>query len=122
MKRTFRKCAIAAALASLVGAGAAHAQERADIYYAELKEWVFKPCLEVVVAVQVVDTFDQEAIDLGMTRSHVSILMLAERDSAIRDIAESFASEEVRSRTWEERAVLYPILLRSCLQASMNSE
>lgn len=110
-------CALAASM--ILAAPAAQAQDKADAYYAELMEWVFEPCLEVVVAAQVADTFDQEAIDLGMKRSHVAMLMLAERDHAIRDLAETFASGG-KDPAWEERRAVYPILLRSCLQESMN--
>ena len=83
--------------------------ERKDIH-AEVIEWVFAPCMDVAAAIGV-DGLDEESIDLGIGRRHVAMLMLAERDSAIRELTDKMKP----NATWEERSAAYPALLRLCL-------
>ena len=81
-----------------------------DDLHAEVLEWVFAPCMEVAAAVDV-DGLDQESVDLGIGRRHIAQLMLASRDSAIRELTGKMNA----NAAWEERRAANPALLRMCL-------
>ena len=101
----YRRIALAA---TLLAAPVALAQEQDN--HAELIEWVFAPCMEVAAALDVGD-LDSESRELGIERQHISQLMLASRDAAIREVS----AEMKADATWEERRAAYPALLRLCL-------
>ena len=48
---------------------------------------------------------------MGIKRAHIAMLMLASRDSAIREVSDLMKS----GTSWEERRAVYPVLLRQCL-------
>lgn len=89
-----------------------------ELYYAELLEWVFQPCMEVGTALDVKD-LDTESVELGIKREHIAMLMLADRDSKIRDLAATFAGGS-KNPSWEERRELYPSILRLCLSPFLD--
>ena len=62
---------------------AASAQAPEEIYYQELIEWVFQPCMEMATALEV-KNMDQETRDIGLTRAMVAKVMLAGREDRIR--------------------------------------
>ena len=102
------KIQVTAALAA--AALAASTPARAADYHAEIIEWVFEPCMEVAAALDV-DGMDQESRDLGIKREHIAELMLASRDSAIRDMTSNMNP----GTAWEDRRATYPALLRMCI-------
>ena len=95
---------------------AASDQSPQEIYYQELIEWVFEPCMEVAQALDVKD-MDEKTMNLykeqGVTRTVGASLMLAIRERELRALAERLSSGT--ARTWDERKLLYPGLLRTCL-------
>ena len=91
---------------------------KADTYYAELVEWAFEPCMAVGAAIDV-PSLDQESVDLGIEREHVAALMLASRESAIRELSETLASGS-KNPGWETRRGFYPSILRMCLQSFLK--
>ncbi len=103
----------------IVGASSASA-DKADEYYDELIEWVFKPCLAVSVALQVGD-LDQESRDMGIGHSYLAALALADRQKAFREVAETLASGS-KNPNWEGRRNIYAPLLRACLTPYLNKE
>ncbi|MCY4624735.1 MAG: hypothetical protein OXC99_07030 [Chloroflexi bacterium] len=60
---------IAGIVASLVTIGTAQAQS-VDDYYAELKDWVYGPCMEVSAALGI-RGLDRAAREQGVKRQHV---------------------------------------------------
>lgn len=96
--------------AGLAATAFASAPTLADDPHAELIEWVFAPCMEVAAALDVGD-LEQDQRDLGIKREHIALLMLASRDSAIREVSGKMKA----GSTWEERRAAYPVLFRHCL-------
>ena len=110
--------AIVAAVVALGAASAtAHAQS-VEQYHAELKEWVYGPCMEVSAALAVA-TMDRESVEIGVKREHVAKLMLASRDKAILDFAKTLAGGG-KKPNWEKRRTFYPPLLRLCVQQQLK--
>ena len=93
--------------------------DKADNYYAELVEWVYAPCMEVGAAAQV-GSLDQEKKDLGVKRSQVARVMLASREKAIRELAETLASGK-KNPTWEQRRHFYAPFLEMCVRQQLPS-
>ena len=108
MKLSTMMAAVGAATVALACAAGAFAQDVDP--HAELLEWVFEPCMEVSAAFGVKD-YEQDQIEMGVKREHIALLMLASRDSAIRDVATKMKA----GTTWEARRTAYPVLLRLCL-------
>ena len=109
------KTTIVAAVAAILLATPATAQAQAvEDYHAELKEWVYGPCMEVGAALAV-GTLDQESRELGIKRRDIALLMLSSRDQAILDFAKTLASGKKRP-SWEMRRDFYPPLLRLCIE------
>ena len=100
----------AALVFSCAATASASAQSGDEDLRDELIEWVFEPCMEVAAALDV-GSMEQESIDLGIERKHISQMMLASRDSAIREVVGKMKSDA----TWEDRRGAYPIMLRLCL-------
>ena len=101
---------LVAALVGLVSIAGAGASAQDSQVYEELVEWVFEPCMGVAAAIDV-DDVDSESINMGIKRAHIAMLMLASRDSAIREVSDVMKS----GTSWEERRAVYPVLLRQCL-------
>ncbi len=87
-------------------ASAAHSND----IRAELVEWVIDPCMQVGAAASV-NEYDREAIDLGIKREHIAEIMLASRESYIKDLL----SKMNKDTTWEARRAAYPIMLKLCV-------
>lgn len=94
---------------------AAYAQnDKVNDFYTELIEWVYGPCMEVGAASSVA-SFSQESKNLGIKRSQVARLMLASREKAIRQFAETLASGN-KNPTWEQRREFYTPMLELCIR------
>ena len=103
------KKAIHVAAAALFGATGAPAN--AVDYHAEITEWVMGPCMEVAAALGV-GQIDEESIKLGIRRAHLAKLAVAERDKAIREVAQKMNADA----TWGQRRAAYPVLLKVCIR------
>lgn len=108
---------VAALVVLAIGADNARAQSVED-YHAELKEWVYGPCMEIGAALAV-GTLDKKTRELGVKREHVAKLMLASRDGTILDFAKTLAGGS-KSPNWEARRKFYPPLLRLCVQQQLK--
>ena len=104
-------------LTSLVTIGTAQAQS-VDDYYAELKEWVYGPCIEVGAALGV-RGLDRAAREQGVKRQHVARFKLTRLEQDIRAAAETLASGK-GSPDWEARRDSYPSPLISCIKEELS--
>ena len=84
---------------------------------AELVEWVVDPCMQIAAALAV-EEYDKEAINMGIKRKHIAEIMLASRESYIRDIL----SKMNKNTTWETRSAAYPVMLKLCVMGFLNEE
>lgn len=109
--------ATAAAFWLTGGVALAHA-DKADDYYSELVEWAFVPCMAVGSAADL-NAVDQEARDLGVKREHIAELMLASRETGIRELADKFASG-TGNPDWAQRRGIYLSVLRLCLEPFLD--
>ena len=69
---------VALAALALARIGTAQAQSVED-YYAELKEWVYGPCMEVASTLTI-GSLDKDSREQGVKREHVAQFMLTSRD------------------------------------------
>ena len=82
---------------------------------AETTEWVFEPCMEVAAALDV-KTYDREAIDTGVKRTHIAQVMLASREAAIQQVVSKMRA----GTSWEARRAAYPTMLKLCIAQFEN--
>lgn len=79
-------------------------------FHAEVIEWAIEPCMTVRAALDAQD-LDQESIDMGIKLKHVVMLMVAEKDSAARDLVAKMDPDT----PWKKRAGAYAATLKLCL-------
>ncbi len=84
-------------------------------FYAELDEWVFHPCMSARVALESSE-IDEELIGYGANLHTFAVMLKAEKEDVMRDLANSIDVES----TWQVRAEFYQQLFKICVQASLN--
>ena len=108
---------VAGILTSLVIIGTAQAQS-VDDYYAELKEWVYGPCMEVAAALRI-GKLSKGSREQGAGREGVALYMLTTDDQDIREAAKTLASGIGRP-DWDVRKNIYPSLMRLCIKQQLS--
>ncbi len=106
-----RKLAPAALVGlAMVSLASIPAQASAEDFYTEVLEWVVEPCMEVAAALSVKE-YDEDALEMGIKRSHIAEIMTASREAATREMAGKMRA----SAPWSARRAAYPIMLQVCL-------